>query len=145
MSESETGFSRYKDTCLDFGDLVRQSRMSQQKDRQQTTDEDDKQEIESGALKKHQHSKCRKRKHHLHKSSTESKKLKIFEHIIEESPNTVKSDQPIIVRKETECQTETVGQANPVQNIENHVDLLPQLPIKELNPTTCKSFPQQST
>jgi hypothetical protein len=79
----ETGFSRYKDTCLDFGDLVRQSKLKSE----ESIDKNERQNIEKRQVdevakvkstKKHRHSKCRKHRHHSRQRSIDSKQEKVI-------------------------------------------------------------------
>jgi len=62
--DNETGFSRYRDTCLDFGDLVRQSKL-----KLGNADKADKVKTS----KKHRHSKCKKHRHRIRSKSKDHK------------------------------------------------------------------------
>ena len=70
--DQDEGFSRYRDTCLDFGDLVRQSKLKfiekVDKNERQVDVETSKEEKIS---KKHRHSKCKKHRHKTSKHRNE--------------------------------------------------------------------------
>ena len=92
----ETGFSRYKDTCLDFGDLVRQSKLKSEEavdknDRQMCSQVDELLKVKS--TKKHRHSKCRKHRHHSRQKSIDSKVIFSDDDGDDDTSNNIDFDQ----------------------------------------------------
>jgi len=139
----ETGFSRYKDTCLDFGDLVRQSQMKldDTNDRQWSTyrgvGEVNEEVIESN--KKHRHSKCKK---HRHRSST-TKKVEKSTFVDEESLQMVESSTEISEKMKEQSLTSIKPQKvnNSSTQVATELVQVHETAIKSSNSFSANSLP----
>ena len=126
--DCETGFSRYRDTCLDFGDLVRQSKLQlSEKDKSKARKEACLEK--SSGSKKHRHSKCKKHRHRV-RSKHRCKSYERLNHEVVQ-PNSAEIES---VKFLDENDEKTKGGEAKVDQNQNHSGSIEESDELEIHP-----------